>query len=115
MTTSVHQGSGTSEAAAVTIVSSGNYECCVEARLSSKLLSLAEFSSTECTSINVRQVGVVGGSSGQSTDLTTVIYALAGMVGLLLLVTIVLTVGCVCVLSRRKYQVTHPRYALNCM
>lgn len=104
-----HENNGRIEAAILLNISPGNYQCCAVAHLGTSLFGLAESTSTECVSVSVVNVG--GENLGPVSGLSTVTYALAGLTALLLLVTIAIAVGCILVvLSKRKYQVTHPRY-----
>ena len=110
-----HNDNGRIEAAILTDIAPGSYQCCVRAYLDVALFGLVDMTSTECVGVSVNSAGVSGGAVGGSggvAGLSTVTYALAGLVGLLLVVTIVIAVGCVCiVLSKRRHQlVTHPRY-----
>jgi hypothetical protein len=101
---------GGSEAATLTrLAPLTSYHCCVVATLDQSIFNLVTLTSRECVSVSLGEAILVGAAASES-GLSTVTIALGALVGLLIVVTIVVAVSCIFVmLSKRKYQVTHPR------
>lgn len=104
----VHLNGGSEAAVLTRLAPSTDYQCCVTAHLNVRVFNLAMYTSTECVAVTTGPR--TGGLAAPESGFSTVTYALGGLVGLLILGIVVVAVGCVCVvLSKRKYQVTHPR------
>ena len=91
--------------------SSSDYQCCVTAYLSRKLVNTATYFDRECL-----QAVSTGGVVLQPTDLrqgSYLTYSLTGLIVVLIVCVISVALGCVCVfISKRNYQKAHPRFVL---